>query len=333
MGIASQGVLRQFVPAQRIRSFFFGLTAVLMLAFAWGAIAAGAASAHEGRGGHDHRDGRLPGQRDFERVGDTTYRFNADREEYEIRTPGQPKSVAHVDYLTEEAHYLGAGVSLPASELAPVCRTSGNRIVVVYSHRPSDTTPTPTEALRSIVRRMNWKINQQGSISSGGGRTVKMAVDCSSGGAIQVYNVAASDNNLSTVSAAVKAQIAGDPTGTNAVKYLVFDHEKAKEITGVADLVRDEEKSWVNGNATKTGVALVYDGIWDTHISVHELFHSLGAVQTTAPYANTAHCNDGIDVLCYADGYSTSWGEYDETRCPASAGYQEPEKTKRIHSC
>ncbi len=319
-------VLRQSVPAQRIRTFFFGLVAAMMLAFAWGAFAAGAASAHAGHGGHDHNGGRLPGQPDFKRIGDTTYRFNANREEYEIRTPGQPKSVAHVDYLTEEARYLGAAVYLPTPELAPTCRTSGNRIVVVYSHRPADTTPTPTESLRSIVRRMNWKINQQGSVSSGGGRTVKMAVDCNGSGLIQVYNVATANNNLSTVSAAAKAQIVGDPTGTNAVKYLVFDHEENEAAAGVGDLVRDEEKSWVNGNATKTGVALVYNGSWDTHVSIHELFHNLGAVQATAPYANTSHCVDGIDILCYEDGYS-SGGSYSETRCPAGAGYQEPEKT------
>lgn len=69
-------------------------------------------------------------------------------------------------------------------------------------------------------------------------------------------------------------------------------------------------------------------------IALHELSHAMGAVQPGAPdssgeivcqqdwwtgqwtcYGTGFHCNDGIDVMCYADGASRS--EYRTTDCPA----------------
>jgi hypothetical protein len=55
-----------------------------------------------------------------------------------------------------------------------------------------------------------------------------------------------------------------------------------------------------------------YPGFWPEGM-LHEMTHTLGAVNSTAPHATTAgHCTDGYDVMCYSDGgtqptpYSTS---------------------------
>src|SRR4051794_18363489 len=93
---------------------------------------------------------------------------------------------------------FGPAVALPSHELDPVCRSTGNRIVVVYSHRPSDGTPTPTATLRSIVKRMNWKISDQSSLSSQGKRVLRLPVDCNAEGQINVYNIATANNYFST---------------------------------------------------------------------------------------------------------------------------------------
>src|SRR5690349_5919986 len=82
------------------------------------------------------------------RVGHTTYRYLPGRDEYEVRHRGQPPGFLHYDHVprrntrsagSEPAYYEGPAVALPSNELAPVCRSSGNRIVVVYTHRSSDT--------------------------------------------------------------------------------------------------------------------------------------------------------------------------------------------------
>lgn len=59
-------------------------------------------------------------------------------------------------------------------------------------------------------------------------------------------------------------------------------------------------------------------GMW--HTLLHENGHNLGAVQLSAPHASGGfHCNDGVDVMCYADGGATS--AYTSTACPRLARY------------
>ena len=248
----------------------------------------------------------------------------------------------------------GAGVApLPTQELAPLCRTSGNRIVVVYAHDSESSEPAPAELIRSIVRRMNWKISDQSSLSSSGTRAVKMVVDCNSSGVIQIYDLEAADFSPEGVQAALDedlfgyptASLDGSPNGTNAIKYLLFAPDgdfgfllQARQgyATGLRD---DSSKSTTNLNATSTAMALIGGGKtqWETHIPVHELFHTLGAVQgwggeigenglpkqdpeSIAPYSSYLHhCVDGADIMCYDDGSGHApWGKYTNTHCPGS---------------
>jgi streptogramin lyase len=276
-------------------------------------------------------DGRLPGQPDFVRTGDTTFRFIPAERIYEIRKPGQPITFAHVDLFPPApvgvTPSIGGWVALPPSELNPVCRSSDSRIAFVYTHRPFDKTPTSVETIRNIAKRMNWKINDQSSQSSGGSRTVKLIVDCT-GAVINVYDVSTSSNDYSTVYSTVQEQL-GSNLGSGPIKYLVFDSETAGEIGGLGNVADDNRKSWLNSNAQFGGVGLVYNiGGWATHVPIHELFHTLGASQgfdsPPAPFSTPGnHCTDGIDILCYADG---TGGGYTETSCPESAGYYTPVK-------
>jgi streptogramin lyase len=203
---------------------------------------------------------------------------------------------------------VGQKVLLPESERAPICRTTGNRIVVNYAGPP----PTPAAQLRSIVRRMNWKIADQSSLSSGGSRVVEMAVDCNAEGEISVYT-----DNLHF----------GKPMGVEAVKYLTFRAGTGPD--GGASNTSDNTKSRQNFNA-KTTTEGLYENFegwgWESHTPMHELLHTFGAtqgrgaVEPKAPYSDEyGHCTDGIDVMCYGGGYT-------ETRCPASEGYETPVK-------
>jgi sugar lactone lactonase YvrE len=322
----------QGVWMARLTSLMLGL----LLTFALSCALAASAAAHSDDLGNPRFDGRLPGQPDFVRKGDVTFRFNPGRAVYEIHQPGQPTAVAHVDpeetktSALAEAASIGGWVELPTSELATVCRASGPRIVFVYTHRPSDKTATPTSTIRSIAKRMNWKINSQSSQSSAGSRALKMITNCV-GGEITVYDVSTSDNTYATIYSAVTTAL-NPLVGKYPVKYLVFDHGTAGEIGGLGSVVNDNRKTWLNGNALYTGLGVVYNiaNAWTAHVPVHELFHTLGASQgfesPVAPFSTGgSHCTDGIDILCYNDVSARS-GNYSETRCPASEGYETPSK-------
>ncbi len=248
---------------------------------------------------------------------------------------------------TAPAYADGAGAAvapLPTQELAPLCRTSGNRIVVVYAHDSESTEPAPVELIRSIIRRTNWKISDQSSLSSGGARAVKMVVECNSSGAIQVYDLEVPDFTSDTVKAALDADLLGYPTkadpnpnGTEAIKYLLLGPEGGLDRSYglIAD---DSSKSVVNKNAVNTAVAVIGGGKtkWETHTPMHEMFHTFGAVQgwagelegglpkagleSIAPYSSyQRHCVDGADIMCYDDGGGHApWGNYSNSYCPGS---------------
>jgi hypothetical protein len=62
-----------------------------------------------------------------------------------------------------------------------------------------------------------------------------------------------------------------------------------------------------------------YPGFWPEGM-LHEITHTLGAVNSGAPHATSnGHCTDGADVMCYADG-GTSAVPYSTSSCPAIAG-------------
>jgi sugar lactone lactonase YvrE len=290
----------------------------------------GGASAHPG---HDHGpaglDGRIPGQPDFVRKGKTTYEFLPSREEYEVRTQGKPTSFIHFDAPATEGVPAGPNTPLPTNEDAPICATSGNRIVPVYTHRPGSGGPTPTAQIQSIIQRMNWKIIDQSSQASGGARTVQLVVDCTAGGVINVYDVATADESYNTIWGTVPGQLFGKPEGPNSVKYLAFDPGGVGG--GVGSPPVSPIKKFNNWSATQSGIGIAYNGVWETHVPVHELFHTMGASQGGSseppPFGSKgAHCYDGLDILCYEDG-SGPVGAFTTTRCPFSEGYDQANKT------
>jgi hypothetical protein len=62
-----------------------------------------------------------------------------------------------------------------------------------------------------------------------------------------------------------------------------------------------------------------YPGFWAEGM-LHEMTHTLGAVNSSSPHATSAgHCTDGSDVMCYADG-GTSAVPYSTSACPQIAG-------------
>ncbi len=88
-------------------------------------------------------------------------------------------------------------------------------------------------------------------------------------------------------------------------KYLVW--WEASVYCGIATFWGDDRPGQDNASAARTGYGRVDAPCWGWAES-HELMHTLGAVQNSAPHTTYqkapgafAHCTDDYDVMCYRD--------------------------------
>lgn len=201
---------------------------------------------------------------------------------------------------------------------------------------------------------MNWKLSNESGISSGGARAVKLAVDCSKNGEINIYEIGVSGYTPAQLGQQLAERALGfpgfptpsaaGPANGDAIKYLIFalkpdnGFDRGFPLGGregsFGEYSQDPQKSRLNRNATRTGLANIvgylpsvpFSGKWATYVPLHELLHTFGATQggftlstPRAPYSSyNGHCVDGNDLMCYEDGGGHApWGKYSETRCPA----------------
>jgi hypothetical protein len=289
------------------------------------------AMAHSRQSGED---GRIPGQPDFRRIGKAEIQFHPNVGAYTYkRGPNAPPMWFHVDDI------LGARASetsLPTTQEPIVCTQTGHRIRVMYSSAGSFT-PSAERAqeIRTSIRRMASKILSESLRSSGNARGLRMAVECDESGEIRIQGFKSS-GDVEEVFGTVDSFF-GAPSGANSVKTVVFydgeDPDGAAAGYGLS--YDDDDKSssdsypvplGQNNNRVLSASAVVYRCCWARHTPIHEVFHTLGAVQDSAPASTTnGHCWDGLDVLCYDDG-GLFGGLYQEKACPATEDFQKPEK-------
>ncbi|MET0601521.1 MAG: hypothetical protein ABW167_05980 [Baekduia sp.] len=254
---------------------------------------------------------------------------------YKVRPrPGDPVADVHIDFAEPQGgvfQAVGPATQLPAQEDAPICTSTGHRIKVIYA-TPEAWMQPPTQErvdlIRSLVRRMNWKIRQQSMVTSDNFRTLEMKVQCEADGQIKIHQIV-SQTGVAAIDNTAKAQL-GNPYNANAVRYLVFHSAPNSDVGGeticscgtqsgsTIKSASDGSPGNPNRRFTSTAVIYSYDPItnwnwWSTNVVTHEFFHLMGATGYGAPFAspNSAHCTDGIDILCYEEPGSG----YSETRC------------------
>jgi hypothetical protein len=291
--------------------------------------AVGTASAHHPGEGQSE-DHRILVQADFDRAGWKLHRYDPKTDEYVIRRrPNEPLMRMHGDGDAEPS-FPGSGTDwdLPEQEDAPRCASSGHRVVPVYSY-PAGTSDQGVahHVIKSVMRRMNWKVKSESSRSSGGNRTVEMLVDCYASGEMRVYNVQSTSNFVADVMTSVENAL-GRPAGAGSVKYAIFRRgTDPSGYAGYGAFTASTVKSASDGSdgsphRTITGSALTYgdpgaDSFWRDIVPLHELFHTMGAVQSAAPFGSPgAHCYDGIDLMCYDDDNDAVAPEFSRTHCP-----------------
>lgn len=238
---------------------------------------------------------------------------------YEIRT-------AAGDTFTTDVPHPVAGhgqVAFTPAEHTPECSTTHRTFVFYMSphDRPYRYDGTMTARLRKYTRQLTGFIRSQGLASSGNTKGPLLKVACTSNGSIRVgglRSTAASTASGGDTFAAIRADLAKAGFDDTRTKYLVF-YDHPSTTCGLGELVQDDTKSTANKNNLGPKYAVVFGNTssatcWSWDVALHELMHTMGAVQNGAPRSSGGgHCNDGLDILCYADGGATS--SYVSTRC------------------
>jgi hypothetical protein len=181
--------------------------------------------------------------------------------------------------------------------------TSGNRVQAVYVHYGSSANrigslrPYIVDALLRANNIVYYSARQ-----TGGYRQLRLATGSDCKPSVAVVNLPASA--ASSFSGTVSALSSKGYTST-ARKYVVF--ADARVICGLGQTYNDDQAGRLNRNNRGPQFARVDLGCWSGIAVAHEIFHTLGAVQKSAPRTNTSlHCRDERDVMCYAGAGGTS---------------------------
>lgn len=192
--------------------------------------------------------------------------------------------------------------------VAPSCTgtgTDGNRVQVLYAVEAGH--PDRFDELHQALLSYVADVDDTFALSSReSGRRVRWVTD---GSCVPLVERVVVPSGTLARPDMVRLKMALRPLGfTNPDrKYLVF--ADAAELCGIADVYLDDRRSAANRN---NGGVPMYARIdtpcWAVppaghSTPAHELMHTLGAVQPSAPNGTAfGHCTDERDAMCYADG-------------------------------
>ena len=180
---------------------------------------------------------------------------------------------------------------------------SGQRVQVLYVHGSAH--GPASSSLRSDITRwveqVDWTVWASAQ-EHGGDRRVRWQT---AGCEVEITSERVSNTALTDFSEMIhELRERGYRRGDRS--YLLF--VQAETYCGIGTAPRDDRPT--DNRADRiAGYARVDAGCWDTgdrgyhSIAAHELVHTLGGVQESAPHSTPgAHCTDDHDLMCYDDG-------------------------------
>jgi len=213
---------------------------------------------------------------------------------------------------------------------------NGYDIKIVYAYAADQ--PNNFASYANLIQQTASATDSIMAQSSGSSRAIRYDVGTDCGVQYADIQTVKLPHNLAyyTGAADVGTAFFGDisqvlPTSTSTRNYLVFADRlglgaNAVNLGGQGMIQSDDRAGGNNLHNFGGRVAVLYGrgestfyydswGINYTYTSaLHEIGHTIGAVQNSAPHTSGAyHCNDGVDIMCYADGGPQS--NYTTTRC------------------
>ena len=210
----------------------------------------------------------------------------------------------------------------------------GSRVQAVYavaSDRP-DRFADIAPLIATWAGQMDTVVNHSAA-ETGGERHIRFATssDC----VLDVAHVVLSPTGDDTLSNTI-TELRAAGLNRSDRKYVIW--ADATVYCGIAQVAGGDTAGLTNGANKGPHYARVDSGCWGRtdHLSeVHELMHTLGAVQLSAPHSTGGyHCTDESDLMCYRD---SSVVTADDERVPerprVAAGLQPRRLLPHIAGC
>ncbi|MFY9588528.1 MAG: reprolysin-like metallopeptidase, partial [Actinomycetota bacterium] len=190
----------------------------------------------------------------------------------------------------------------------------GMRVQTVYARAAdvADRFDSVAAMIRQYASDADYQINVSAGVSGQGRRVRFVTANCELSIA-RVTLTSTGDDSFQ----AMRQQLQTQGYNRSDRKYLVW-MDASVGICGLGELYADDSASADNANNRGPAYARVDAPCWG-YAEAHELLHTLGAVQDSAPNSSGAgHCVDENDTMCYVD---TS-GSPLRSACPSQPSWQ-----------
>jgi hypothetical protein len=181
----------------------------------------------------------------------------------------------------------------------PWCGSDGSRVQLIFARAAdvADRYSTLASSLQQYAAAAN-KIFLDSAAQTGGVRRIRYVTDANCVPVIvRATLTTTGDDSFTNTRTELKAQ---GFTRTDR-KYLVW--VDAGVYCGIANVAADDTPGQTNKNNVGPTFGRVDRSCWGGRTEAHELTHTLGGVQLSAPHTSGAwHCTDDYDRMCYKDG-------------------------------
>jgi len=220
----------------------------------------------------------------------------------------------------DPAEPASVGVSIPPNpDPLPVsCAPAGTpraQLMYAYPADGVDRSATRVETAKTYAEQANAHVRAEAAAL---GVSLRLSYACGADGRpsvpIEHLGATAAATSYSSIVNDLHARGYSDAN----TKYVVWYDGSVGGYCGQGAIFADSRPGAANLNNRGDMFAIVYGCGWN--VLLHESGHTMGAVQLDAQHTSGAfHCNDGNDIMCYADGGSRS--DYSGTACAVGAPF------------